>query len=173
MEPAPYTWRAGSGYIPGPFPEEVVVEVPAQPIPFVPMAYYNSQYYIYPPPHPAYQMAYAAPPPMYQAAVPAATTASKKSSSSKKDDAPKAAAPPPAAPASECHGSKGANAPPKLRDGMNYMFPAEHTKLHIFNKSSRVWEDKYKGKTMFVSLPSTLHSLENQPAQGGKPVGIY
>lgn len=27
------------------------------------------------------------------------------------------------------------------------MFPAEHTKLHIFNKSSKVWEDKHAGKS--------------------------
>ncbi|KAM0718047.1 hypothetical protein Q7P37_006379 [Cladosporium fusiforme] len=144
MEPAPYTWRAGSGYIPGPHPElQVEVEVEVQ-HPIIPMAYYNHQYYLYPPPHPAYQVAYAVPPPAYQPAPAPAPASSKKSTSSKKE-APKAAPPPPA---SEHHSAKNANAPPKLRDGMNYMFPAEHTKLHIFNKSSRVWEDKYKGKTM-------------------------
>lgn len=145
MDPAPYTWRAGPGYIPGPYPE---LEIPLPPLIF-PMAYYNQQYYIYPPTHPAYQFAYAAaaPPPAV-----AATAASKKSSSSSSSKKEKTA-PPPLAPASEAHEKKSANAnaPPKLRSGTNYMFPAEHTKLHIFNKSSRVWEDKYKGKTMYVS----------------------
>jgi hypothetical protein len=38
------------------------------------------------------------------------------------------------------------NNPPPMRSGTNYMFPREHTKLHIFHKAARVWEDKYKGK---------------------------
>lgn len=33
---------------------------------------------------------------------------------------------------------------------MNYMFPAEHTKLHVFNKSSKVWEDKHVGKSLYA-----------------------
>ena len=39
------------------------------------------------------------------------------------------------------------NAPPSLRPGMNYMFAPEHTHLHIFNKASRIWEDKYRGQS--------------------------
>ena len=82
---------------------------------------------------------------------------STKSSSKKgdpEDDGPKVSPPPqsPPAPASEAtlveEPKKDMNEPPGLRPGMNYMFPAEHTKLHIFNKSSKVWEDKHTGKSL-------------------------
>jgi hypothetical protein len=45
-------------------------------------------------------------------------------------------------------GSTNPNSPPAMSVNANYMFPAEHTKLHIFNKSSKVWEDKHKGKLL-------------------------
>ncbi|OQO11377.1 hypothetical protein B0A48_05633 [Cryoendolithus antarcticus] len=36
-----------------------------------------------------------------------------------------------------------ANAPPTVPAGGNYMFPPQHTKLHIFNKAAKVWHPKY------------------------------
>lgn len=36
---------------------------------------------------------------------------------------------------------------PDMRSGMNYMYPPTHTKLHIFNKSWKLWEDKHTGKS--------------------------
>lgn len=36
------------------------------------------------------------------------------------------------------------NAPPKLDEGVNYMFDKEHTMLHIFNKAAPIWEEKYQ-----------------------------
>ena len=83
----------------------------------------HTQYVCFPQPQP---IAYAAP--IFKDA----STASKKSSSS-----------------SSKGSTKGAPyESPQLRAGMNYMFPAEHTKLHIFNKSSKVWEDKHTGKSL-------------------------
>jgi hypothetical protein len=78
----------------------------------------NTQYVCVPQPQP---LAYAAQ--IYQAASTASSSSSKKSK---------------AAP----------NEPPHQRPGMNYMFPTEHTKLHIFNKSIKVWEDKHMGKSL-------------------------
>jgi hypothetical protein len=40
------------------------------------------------------------------------------------------------------------NTPPAMSVNANYMFPAEHTKLHIFNRSNKVWEDKHAGKSL-------------------------
>ena len=37
------------------------------------------------------------------------------------------------------------NAPPKMPGGCNYMFDKHHTMVHIFNKASPIWDDKYKG----------------------------
>jgi hypothetical protein len=88
----------------------------------------HTQYVCVPQPQP---IAYAAP--IFKAA----STASKKSSSSSSAKSTKSAG-----------GGGAPNEPPQLRAGMNYMFPAEHTKLHIFNKSSRVWEDKHSGKSL-------------------------
>lgn len=51
-------------------------------------------------------------------------------------------------------------APPKLDDGVNYMFPKEedHTMLHIFNKAAPVWKEKYRTQKLSVvpqfSLPT-------------------
>ena len=36
-------------------------------------------------------------------------------------------------------------APPSLLPGTNYMFPMEHTQLHIFQRAVKVWQDQYKG----------------------------
>ena len=128
MDSVPFIWRAGSGYIPlfptpdasAPLPPAAPTPAPAAPAPLMVM---HTQYVCVPQPQP---IAYAAP--IFKAA----STASKKSSSS-----------------SSGGSAKGApNEPPQLRAGMNYMFPAEHTKLHIFNKSSRVWEDKHSGKSL-------------------------
>jgi hypothetical protein len=86
----------------------------------------NTQYVCYPQPQPQPQhFAYAQP--IYQAA----STAS----------FPPASFPPAKAEAAP-------NEYPNQRAGMNYMWPAEHTKLHIFNKSSKIWEDKYVGKPL-------------------------
>jgi hypothetical protein len=125
----------------------------------------HNYYVVVPQPQP---LAYAAQ--LYQAAPVTAITAtvaaskkapsvakSTKSSSKKADDeGPKVSPPPPppapAAPASKAtlveEPKKGVNEPPALLPGMSYMFPAEHTKLHIFNKSSKVWEDKHTGKSL-------------------------
>jgi hypothetical protein len=135
----------------------------------------HNYYVVVPQPNP---LAYAAQiyqaAPVTVAAAPAAAAASKKApsakstkstkSSSKKadpeDDGPKVSPPPPppapAAPSAPASSEatlveepkKDMNEPPGLRPGMNYMFPAEHTKLHIFNKSSKVWEDKHTGKSL-------------------------
>ena len=125
MDPVPYTWRAGSGYIP-PYPtsDASAPLPPAAPAaPAAPLLVMHTQYVCFPQPQP---IAYAAP--IFKAA----STASKKSSSS-----------------SSKGSTKGAPyESPQLRAGMNYMFPAEHTKLHIFNKSSKVWEDKHTGKSL-------------------------
>lgn len=137
MDPVPYTWRAGTGYTPAPNPNpnpNPEIQIQLQPPTIIPMTCYNHSYYFCTPA----QVALAAP------AAPASTTSKKSSTSSKKSEAPKPQPPP--APASESH--KSANAPPKLRLGGNYMFPPEHTKLHIFNKSSKIWEEKYKGKSL-------------------------
>lgn len=149
MDSVPYTWRARQGYIPAPAPSPEPEPEVQQPAPIiVPMASFNYQYYLMPQQHP---LAYAAPifqgaapaPPPAPAPAPAATSASKKSSSSKKNDGPKVSPPPSEAPA-----ATNPNEPPQLRAGMNYMFPAEHTKLHIFNKSSKVWEDRHRGRSL-------------------------
>ena len=46
--------------------------------------------------------------------------------------------------------------PPTLRPGINYMFPKEHTILHIFNKASPIWEKKYRGQALYVIFASTF-----------------
>ncbi|KAK5137153.1 hypothetical protein LTR08_000658 [Meristemomyces frigidus] len=43
-------------------------------------------------------------------------------------------------------------APPPLLPGTNYMFPTEHTQLHIFQRAAKVWEDKYKGVELKVKI---------------------
>lgn len=40
------------------------------------------------------------------------------------------------------------DAPPKLDEGVNYMFHTGHTMLHIFNKAAPIWEEKYKGQEL-------------------------
>ena len=123
MDSVPYIWRAGTGYIP-PFPDpEAAASAPLPPAAptAAPLMVMHTQYVCVPQPEP---IAYAAP--IFKAA----STASKKSSSS----------------SGSAKGSP--TEPPQLRAGMNYMFPAEHTKLHIFNKSSKVWEDKHTGKSL-------------------------
>ncbi|PPJ60920.1 hypothetical protein CBER1_06205 [Cercospora berteroae] len=54
---------------------------------------------------------------------------------------------------------------PTLAPGVNYMFPSKksHTKLHVFNKCSPVWEDKYKGKQLAFKIfkVSTGFSVRN------------
>ena len=125
MDSAPYTWRARDGYIP-PFPatEPSAPLPPAAPAPATaPFMVVHSQYVCVPQPQP---IAYAAP--IFKAASTASKKSSKSSSSKKETGSPVE--------------------PPQLRAGMNYMFPAEHTKLHIFNKSSKVWEDKHTGKSL-------------------------
>ena len=118
MDSVPFIWRARNGYIP-PFPAPAA-SIPLPPAAPTPLAVMSTQYVCVPQPQP---LAYAAP--IYQAA----STASSKSCSS--------------------HSPKPApNEPPHTRAGMNYMFPAEHTKLHIFNKSSKVWEVKHAGKSL-------------------------
>ena len=122
MDSVPYIWRAGTGYIPlFPTPAEPSAPLPPAAPEAAPIMVMHTQYVCVPQPQP---IAYAAP--IFKAA----STASKKSSSSSGS-------------------AKGApNEPPQLRAGINYMFPAEHTKLHIFNKSSKVWEDKHTGKSL-------------------------
>lgn len=39
---------------------------------------------------------------------------------------------------------KNPDAPPKLDEGVNYMFDKGHTMLHIFNKAAPIWEEKYQ-----------------------------
>jgi hypothetical protein len=120
MSSAPFTWRARSGYIPA----AEAAPVPLPPAAPTPLMVSQHNYYIaVPQPQP---LAYAVP------IIKAAST--KSSSSSGSSSATKVA------------GSN--NAPPKMSVNANYMFPAEHTKLHIFNKSSKVWEDKHKGKLL-------------------------
>lgn len=34
--------------------------------------------------------------------------------------------------------------PPSLKNGQNYMFPLEHTRLHILNRAARIWEKKHE-----------------------------
>ncbi|KAK4614243.1 Cleavage and polyadenylation specificity factor subunit 2 [Fulvia fulva] len=43
--------------------------------------------------------------------------------------------------------SHNSYAPPTIRPGVNYLFPekTQHTMLHVFAKTSKLWEDKYKG----------------------------
>jgi hypothetical protein len=36
--------------------------------------------------------------------------------------------------------------PPPLMPGCNYMYPLEHTRIHIFRGARKVWEPKYQGK---------------------------
>ena len=36
-------------------------------------------------------------------------------------------------------------APPSFLPGTNYMFPMEHTQLHIFQRAVKVWRNEYKG----------------------------
>ncbi|KAM3413978.1 hypothetical protein BST61_g10644 [Cercospora zeina] len=54
---------------------------------------------------------------------------------------------------------------PTLAPGVNYMFPSKksHTKLHVFNKCSPVWEDKYKSKQLAFKIfkVSTGFSVRN------------
>lgn len=124
MDSVPFTWRARNGYIP-PYsiPEAASAPLPPAAPVATPLVVIRTQYVCLPQAQP---IAYAAP--IFKAA----STASKKSSSS-----------------SSKGSTKGApNEPPQLRAGMNYMFPAEHTKLHIFNRSSKVWEDKHSGKSL-------------------------
>lgn len=168
MDAVPFTWRARKGYIPAPTPEPEPEPTPLPPAAAATQIMVSHNYFVVvPQPQP---LAYAAQ--LFQAApvtiaAPAATVAASKKapsvakstkSSSKKgdpeDDGPKVSPPPqsPPAPASEAtlveEPKKDMNEPPGLRPGMNYMFPAEHTKLHIFNKSSKVWEDKHTGKSL-------------------------
>lgn len=35
-------------------------------------------------------------------------------------------------------------APPKLEDGESYLFPGNHTMIHVFNKAAPIWnKEKY------------------------------
>jgi hypothetical protein len=122
MSSAPFTWRARSGYIPA----AEAAPIPLPPAAPTPLMVSQHTYYIaVPQPQP---IAYAAP--IFRAA----STKSSSSGSSSSSSATKVPANP--------------NEPPKMSVNANYMFPAEHTKLQIFNKSSKVWEDKHKGKTL-------------------------
>jgi hypothetical protein len=122
MSSASFTWRARSGYIPA----AEAAPVPLSPAAPTPLMVSQHNYYIaVPQPQP---IAYAAP--IFKAASTKSASSSGSCSSS----------------ATKVVGSN--NEPPNMSAGMNYMFPAEHTKLHIFNKSSKVWEDKHKGKSL-------------------------
>jgi hypothetical protein len=92
----------------------------------------HNYYIAVPQPQP---LAYAAP--IFRAA----STASNKSSSSGSSSSSSATK-------VGLAGSTNPNAPPAMSVNANYMFPTEHTKLHIFNKSSKVWEDKHAGKSL-------------------------
>ncbi|CZT14322.1 uncharacterized protein RCC_00299 [Ramularia collo-cygni] len=48
--------------------------------------------------------------------------------------------------------STSANPPPTLRPGENYMFPPEHTLLHVFNKAAPIWNSKYHGQGLAFKM---------------------
>jgi len=39
--------------------------------------------------------------------------------------------------------AKISRAPPPLKEGVSYMFPLEHTTIHIFQKPAPIWMEKY------------------------------
>jgi hypothetical protein len=122
MSDVPFTWRAQSGYIPA----AEAAPVPLPPAAPTPLMVSQHNYYIAVPQ--LQPITYAAP--IFKAA----STKSFSSSGSSSSSATKVPSSP--------------NTPPAMSVNANYMFPAEHTKLHIFNKSSKVWEDKHKGKSL-------------------------
>lgn len=46
----------------------------------------------------------------------------------------------------KCKKKKNYYAPPSMPPHCNYMFDNEHTILHIFNRTSEVWKEKYKNE---------------------------
>lgn len=74
---------------------------------------------------------YATPPPPYVTPPPPAEE--KKEEEEKKDEGKQ----------DEEQKVENPDAPPKLDEGMNYMFDNGHTMLHIFNKAAPIWEEKY------------------------------
>jgi hypothetical protein len=134
MSSIPLTWRAREGYIPAPTPAPEELSTPLPPAaPEAPVVVSQSCCVVVPQPQP---LAYAAP--IFKAASITFSKESSVSSSAASIHSSKTTVPEPSNP----------NEPPQLGAGMNYMFPAQHTKLHIFNKSSKLWEDKHKGKSL-------------------------
>ncbi|KAK6430791.1 hypothetical protein LTR95_013049 [Oleoguttula sp. CCFEE 5521] len=65
------------------------------------------------------------------------------------------------------------NAPPTIPAGGKYMFPPQHTKLHIFNKAAKVWHPKYATQKLKFKIftASTLLTpamvIENTTGKSG------
>lgn len=166
MEPPPFGWRAGQGYVPPPGSQAS----PPPPL-LAPQGYY---YYLVPPPPSSAQIVCVPAAPASTVVSSAASTAVSSTVKSSGSGKTKAPPPPPKKKADkekkdDKKGKKedkdkkddkttNPNKPPALRAGMNYMYPPEHTRLHIFNKTSKVWEDKYKGQLMDFKIftPPTI-----------------
>lgn len=81
------------------------------------------------------------PPPPYAAvAAPAPAKVEEKKEDEKKDEEKKAEE---KTEKKEEAKVENPDAPPKLDEGVNYMFHTGHTMLHIFNKAAPIWEEKY------------------------------
>lgn len=57
------------------------------------------------------------------------------------------------------------NAVPPLRAGTIYMFPLEHTMIHVLRRAASVWKDKYRGERLYVSLPPSFPKIPRLGAE--------
>ena len=137
---APYVWRANGGYQsrppPPPPPAPGMVFMPAPP-PYMPppVHYYPGPIDIHGVSHvrsiPIPAPAPAPPsPPKKVEAKPAPKPAPKPGKKAEKKEEPKPKA-------------KISRAPPPLKEGVGYMFPLEHTIIHVFKKAAPIWMEKY------------------------------
>jgi hypothetical protein len=131
----PYIWRAEGGYRAETPPQGMVMgsAVP----PFMPPMLQTMSFI--PSPVGIYGLAQHSPatgPPPQQLCVPPPPPPPPKKPEEEKEE-PKKEEPKP---------KRVSRAPPLLMPGSNYMYPLEHTRIHIFRGTRKVWEPKNQGK---------------------------
>lgn len=127
---------AGQQYVQGPVPVNGLYGYPTQGMP-------PQQWgWGYGPPGYGWPGMGTTPPPPYTAPAPAAEERKEEKAEEKKEEGQEAGKAP-----------ENPDAPPKLDEGVNYMFDTGHTMLHIFNKAAPVWEEKYHKQELHVLHP--------------------
>lgn len=151
MNFSPYQWRHSTGYLPNPsHPTPLCTAYPTYTSPPLPPGYAHHLYYpssgiiapIHPPP-PAQPKKTILPP-----AKPASTVVTTKPASTVVAAKPASTV----VTTTTTKPTTNMSSSPSLRPGENYMFPPQHTILHIFNKASPIWEPKYAGQGLAFKM---------------------